>query len=176
MTLLAVGAIAACVGAPLLVDGLLPQAYRAALPFLPWLVLASVLNESCSLLNVGAYAGHHGYRVLAVNASGAAVALTGYSLLIQPFGVWGAIAATIAGHSARLALYLWSGRREAPIRYPWGLAVALAGLVVFLVVGVKLAPDAVIEAATISVGLAAFAAIAWRAARGAAALFGSQPA
>ncbi|RBP16101.1 O-antigen/teichoic acid export membrane protein [Roseiarcus fermentans] len=176
MTLLAVGAIGSCVVAPLMVNGMLPHAYRAALPFVPWLVLASVLNESCSLVNVGAYAGNHGLRVLAVNASGAAVALTGYALLIQPFGVWGAIAATIAGHSARLGLYLASGRRDAPIRYPLGLAAALAGLVVFLVAGVKLAPDALILCATISLGLVAFAVIAWRSGRGALALFGSQPA
>lgn len=176
MTLLAVGAIVSCVGAPLLVDALLPRAYRAALPFLPWLVLAAALNETCSLVNVGAYAGNHGLRVLGVNASGAAVALTGYALLIGPFGVWGAIAATIAGHSTRVALYLVSGRKDAPIRYPWKLAAALAGLVVFMVAGVRLAPGVVVEAAMISVGVAAFAALAWRAALGAQTLVRSQPA
>jgi O-antigen/teichoic acid export membrane protein len=176
MTLLAVGAVASCVGAPILVNTLLPHAYRAALPFLPWLVLASVLNESCSLVNVGAYAGHHGYRVLAVNAAGAAVALAGYFVLTQPYGVWGAIAATLAGQSTRFALYVVSGRRAAPIRYPWGLAAALAGLALFLVGGVKLAPDAIVLAVTISIGLVAFAAVAWRfAGRDAGELFRSQP-
>ena len=177
MTLLAAGAVASCVGAPLMVNTLLPHAYQAALPFLPWLVLASVLNESCSLVNVGAYAGHHGYRVLAVNTAGAAVALAGYIALIQPYGVWGAIAATVAGHSTRLALYLASGRRDAPIRYPWGLAAALVGAVALLVAGVKLAPDVVIAAVMILVGLAGFVAIVWRiAGRDAGALFRSQPA
>ena len=177
MTLLAVGAIVSCVVGPLLVGQLLPQAYRAALPFLPWLVLASALNESCSLVNVGAYAGHHGYRVLGVNTAGAAVALVGYIALTQPYGVWGAIAATVAGHTTRLALYIASGRREAPIRYPWGLVAALAGLVAFLIVGVELAPTTVFAAATISLGLAGFAAIVWRVARrDVGALLRSQPA
>jgi O-antigen/teichoic acid export membrane protein len=165
MTLLAVGAIASCVGAPLLVQGLLPQAYRAALPFIPWLVIASILNESCSLTNVGAYAGHHAYRVLGVNAAGAAVALTGYAILIHPYGVSGAIAATIAGQTVRLVLYLATGRRDAPIRYPLGLAAVLTGLVVFLVAGVRLASDGLLVTTTVSMGLVVFGAIVWRVAR-----------
>ncbi len=128
MTLLAAGAVASCVGAPLLVQTLLPHAYRAALPFLPWLVLASVLNESCSLVNVGAYAGHHGLsRPRGERGGSGRRPGRAMSRSPSPIGVWGAIAATLAGHVARLALYLASGRRDAPIRYPWGLAAALAG-------------------------------------------------
>ena len=140
-------------------------------------MLAAALNELCSLVNVGAYAGRHGYRVLGVNSAGAAVALAGYVALTHPFGVWGAIAATIAGHGARLALYLRLGRVDAPIRYPWGLAAALSGIVAFLVVGVKLAPSAAVAAPLISLGLAAFLAIIWRvAARDLGPLIRSQPA
>ncbi len=162
MTLLAAGAVISGVGAPVLVNLLLPHAYRAALPFLPWLVIAVALNETCSLVNVGAYAGNHGYRVLGVNSAGAAVALVGYIALTQPFGVWGAIAATIAGQSVRLALFLRFGRHDAPIPYPWGLATALTVVVAFLVIGVGLAPTAAIAAITISLGFTAFLAIAWR--------------
>ncbi len=177
MTLLAGGAVLSGVGGPVLVNALLPHAYRGALPYLPWLVLAAALNELCSLVNVGAYAGRHGYRVLGVNSAGAAVALAGYVALTQPFGVWGAIAATIAGHGARLALYLHLGRVDAPIPYPWRLAAALFGLVAFLVVGVKFAPTAVIAAPMILIGLSVFAAIVWRvAARDLGPLFRSQPA
>ena len=165
LTLLALGAIASCVGAPILVTGLLPHAYQGALPFVPWLVLASVLNESCSLTNVGAYAGHHGYRVLAVNTAGAAVALAGYVILIHPYGVSGAIAATIAGQATRLVLYLATGRRDAPIRYPWGLALALVGLVIALVAGIRITSNALLVTTTVSLGLVAFGVIVWRVAR-----------
>ncbi len=162
MSLLAIGAAVTCVGAPLLVQTLLPAAYRAALPYLPWLVLAAVLNELCSLLNVGAYARSNGYQVLAVNACGAAVALAGYVALTHPYGVWGAIAATIAGHFVRVALYVVVGRSAAPIQYPWGLAAALVALVAALVVGMRITSGPAASAALLAMAFIGVATLLWR--------------
>jgi O-antigen/teichoic acid export membrane protein len=162
MILLAAGAAATCIGAPLLVYGLLPSAYRAALPFLPWLVLAVSLNELCSLLNVGAYARSTGYQVLAVNTCGAAVALTGYILLTPTHGVWGAIAATIAAHCVRLTLYLVVGRSAAPIPYPLGLAGILFALVVALVLGMREASGAATSVFLVAAAAVALGYMIWR--------------
>ena len=162
MVLLAVGATVTCAGASLLVQGLLPVAYRAALPYLPWLVLAASLNELCSLLNVGAYARNTGYQVLTVNASGAAVALAGYTALTHSYGVWGAIAATIAGHCVRLGLYVVLGRRDAPIQYPWGVAAALSALVAVLVVGLRQASGPAVSSLVVGAALTGLALMIWR--------------
>jgi len=165
MMLLAAGAAVACFGAPLLVNGLLPNAYRAALPYLPWLVLASALNETCSLTNVGAYAGRHAYQVLGVNTAGAAVALIGYIFLTHPYGVWGAIISTLAGHVVRMTLYVVLGRRDAPIRYPWGLALTLLTLVALVFCGIQIAPTIISAAAIAFVGIVVFVALLWRVGR-----------
>lgn len=175
LVLLAAGALAACLGAPLLITYLAPPAYRAALEYLPYLALAAALNEICSLVNVGAYAERRGYRVLAVNGAGAAVALVLYALLTPRYGVWGAIVATLAGHTTRLGLYLALGRRSAPIAYPWPLAAALFVLVAGLVAGLRVAESPAAATGLLVFGLTAFACLAWRVARREApALFSGQ--
>jgi hypothetical protein len=45
------------------------------------------------------------------------VAVVGYIMLVPAHGVAGAIAATIAGHLARLICFIWHGRARAPIPY-----------------------------------------------------------
>jgi O-antigen/teichoic acid export membrane protein len=177
LVLLAAGVLAACVGAPLLLTILAPPVYRAALDYLPWLALCAALNEICSLVNVGAYAEHKGYRILAVNGAGAAVAFLLYALLTPHSGVWGAIEATLAGHATRLGLYLALGRRSAPIAYPWALAAELFVLVAGLVAGLRAAESVGFVAGVLVLGLGAFALLAWRVARrDAAPLFSGQPA
>ena len=140
----------------------MPTAYRAALPFLPWLVLAASLNELCSLLNVGAYARNTGYQVLAVNTCGAAVALTGYIALTPTHGVWGAIAATIAAHCVRLTLYVAIGRNAAPIPYPLGLAGILFALVAGLVLGMREASGAAVSVFLVAAAAVALGYMIWR--------------
>jgi len=135
MTLLGAGVAVACGGAPIVVDALFPPVYRGALVFLPWLAVAAGLNELCSLVNVGVYAARTSFGVFAVNGLGGAVALVGYVWLTPSHGVAGAIAATIAGQMARLALFLVIGQRVARIPYRWGcfamivtIDAALAGV------------------------------------------------
>jgi O-antigen/teichoic acid export membrane protein len=125
MALLGIGVAVVCGGAPLFIEALLPPAFKGALPYLPWLALIAALNELCSLTNVGAYASRHSFAVLTINGGGALVALAGYFLLVPHLGVYGAIAATIAGQTTRLGLYLAFGRRVAPIPYSWGVLAAV---------------------------------------------------
>src|SRR5690606_26948776 len=97
--LLAMGAIVVALAGPALIARLLPAAYAPATEHVAWLVLIVVMNEACSLLNVGSYMGRSGAAPLMVNAAGAAVALVGYVLFVPGYGVAGAIGATVAGHA-----------------------------------------------------------------------------
>jgi len=111
----------------------LPGAYREATLYLPVLVLIAGLNETATLINVGSFARSHGRDLLIVNGAGGLVALAGYAALVPLLGIEGAIAATVAGHLLRIALFLRLGRSAAPIIYPIGrvalLALFVAGLV-----------------------------------------------
>lgn len=129
---LSIGAIWVAIGVPPLIRIALPEAYHPAIEWLPWLIVIVAMNETSSLLNVSAYLGKTARPALVINASGAAVALAGYILLAPTWGVCGAIAATIAGHSIRLLAYVSHGMRHAPIPYNWTkmLIIALIALYV----------------------------------------------
>jgi O-antigen/teichoic acid export membrane protein len=137
------------IGGPAFIRLALPESYAAAAGFVPWLVLASVMNESASLLNVGVYARNTAWRVAAVNGAGAAVALALYALLIPRHGVDGAIAATLVAQAVRIAGFLWAGRAEAPIPYRV-VAMAAAAVGGLAVVGLAQA----IALPLVQVGLA----------------------
>ena len=114
---LAGAAATVAIGGPAFIRLALPASYEGAAVFVPWLVLASVMNESASLLNVGVYARRTAWRVAAVNGAGAVAALVGYALLIPRAGVDGAIAATLMAQAVRIAGFLWAGRVDAPVPY-----------------------------------------------------------
>ncbi len=137
--LLTLSALIVALAAPSFISAVFPDSYRKAIDYLPLLVLISVLNELCSLSNTGVYATDHGFRALAVNGIGAAAAMAGYAILIPAQGVMGAIEATVLAHLVRLALFLWFGRKAAPVAYPWGAAAVAVSLATASVV---LAPPA----------------------------------
>jgi O-antigen/teichoic acid export membrane protein len=95
---------------PMAVGLLTPEPYHAAAGWLPWLALAAALQLAGSLVNVRSYAQRTGILPSLVNASAAAVTLSGYLTLIPTYGVAGAIASTIAGLSVRLTLFLAADR------------------------------------------------------------------
>jgi O-antigen/teichoic acid export membrane protein len=142
-TILIAGASFAALALPLFIEFGLPQGYRAAIGYLPWLILASVLNELVSLSSGGAYMRRGGYEILIVNSVAAVVALAGYLVLIPSFGVAGAIAATLAAHLVRLVIFVLRARKTAPVPLftVASLLVALAALLPVLVAlqGVSLA-------------------------------------
>lgn len=123
---LSIGAIWVAIGVPPLIRIALPEAYHPAIDWLPWLILIVAMNETSSLFNVSAYLGKMTTPALVINTSGAAVALAGYILLTPTWGVSGAIAATIAGHSVRLIGYVLHGMRHAPIPYNWTRMLIIA--------------------------------------------------
>jgi O-antigen/teichoic acid export membrane protein len=116
---LSIGTIWVATGVPPLIRIALPEAYHPAIELMPWLILIVAMNETSSLFNVSAYLGKSAAPALVINGCGAAIALAGYILLAPAWGVSGAIAATIAGHSVRLLAYVLHGARHAPIPYNW---------------------------------------------------------
>lgn len=129
--ILTAGAAFTALAMPLFIHFGLPPAYAGALVYLPWLVAASVLNELVSLSSAAAYKRRAGYEVLAVNSAAACVALALYLALIPPFGIFGAIAATLAAHAVRLTLVVFRARDIAPVPLlsAPAIIVALTGLI-----------------------------------------------
>ena len=134
-TVLLSGAAFAALALPLFIQFGLPQGYRPAMIYLPWLILASVLNELVSLSSGGAYMRRGGYEILIVNSVAALVALIGYIVLIPTRGVAGAIAATLVAHLVRLAIFVIRARKTAPVPLfkASTLLVSLAALIPVLV-------------------------------------------
>jgi len=132
-TILLLGALGLCLVAPVFVQLALPAAYRGALDYLPWVVLICTLNESCTLLNAGTYARKTGFGVMAINSTAAIFTLVLYLLLIPPYGVTGAIAATILGHALRLGLYIAISQRSIYVPYPFVRIAVIALLAANLI-------------------------------------------
>jgi O-antigen/teichoic acid export membrane protein len=103
-SVLTLSALGVALAGPVLIHLALPPAYAGASFYLPFAVLVCFFNELNTLCNVGAYAKPNGLYVFGINATGAAVAVNGYALLVPHFGVSGVLAAMIAGHLVRLAL------------------------------------------------------------------------
>ena len=161
LAILCGGAVALHLVMPAFVRLALPDAYGHALHWLPWLIGAIVLNELVSLSNAGAYLGGHTFRVLAVNAAAAVVAIALYAVLIPQSGLAGAIAATLAAQVFRLGCFIALSRKNAPVPFasPAALLIVLAAVSPTLAVPHD-AGLAAAFAAAIAAPMLAFAALA----------------
>lgn len=117
--ILVISALGVCLAGPVFIQFTLPKGYAAASYLLPFIVVICVLNEVNSLCNAGTYARTDGLGVLGANLAGAIAALAGYVFLTAPFGVAGVITAMMMGQLVRLGVFLWSGRKLAPVPYPF---------------------------------------------------------
>jgi O-antigen/teichoic acid export membrane protein len=111
----------------------LPDSYAGSAIYLPWVVLLCALNEFSGFVSTAVYQSRFGFGALAINVIGALVAVLGYAILIAPYGVMGAVVATIIAQSARIALFVGAGRRIAAIPYAYGRMTVLALLAFGLV-------------------------------------------
>jgi O-antigen/teichoic acid export membrane protein len=109
------GAVFVFIAAPLFISYVLPQSYGQASLYIPLLIVVSLLNETATLMSLGAYRAKTGLPVLIINGTGALVALAGYMIFIPQFGIKGAIYATIIAHILRIVLYVLECRRVTPL-------------------------------------------------------------
>lgn len=138
IALLTLAAMGLSLAGPVAVHLLLPKSYEPTIQLLPLLILAQFLHHVTALSNVGIYARDNGYGVLAIDVSGAALAIVGYLVLVPQLGTTGAVLAMLIGNALRLGLYLRIGAKLAPIPYPWVAAIACGVVALFLV---QLAPQ-----------------------------------
>jgi O-antigen/teichoic acid export membrane protein len=129
------GALAVAVTGSLFITLALPPSYARAAVFL----------------------GHRTTGVMVINAAGAAIALTGYIVLVPHYGVAGAIAATLAGQSLRFILFALHGHKRAPIPYP---IPAIAWIVALALLAFAAAPPVSLVAVNVMWMIAALAIIA----------------
>ncbi|TCT06579.1 lipopolysaccharide biosynthesis protein [Aquabacter spiritensis] len=95
------GAMMVSLGGPLVIRLLTPPAYHPAILFIPWIALIYAIQETASLLELGSFLRKDGFVPLATNTFGAVIVVALYWLLIPPYGIAGAIAATLAAQTAR---------------------------------------------------------------------------
>jgi O-antigen/teichoic acid export membrane protein len=117
-------AVVTALGGPLLILLLTPAEYHSAAAYVPWLVLAFAAQEVGTFLNTGCYDRADGFASLGINLAAAGLIVVLYLLLIPPFGVAGAIAATIGAQGARSLLYHAVSQRRVRLEYP-GLRLTL---------------------------------------------------
>jgi O-antigen/teichoic acid export membrane protein len=127
--LLCAGA-ATALASPWLITLLAPPSYAPAQMMVPFLVLALVLQLLSSMANAGCYARNTSNLTMGITAIAAAITLALYLLLIPRMGVYGAIAATVAGQAVRLAMFAVISQRTVPLQWPLVRlsAVAAAGV------------------------------------------------
>jgi len=125
--------------APVFIHAFLPQTFIGAITLLPLLVVTQCLHAIAGMTEVGSYARETGYRVLMIDVVGAAVAITGFMLLIPTYGAYGAIGAVVIAQLVRISGYVIDGKALAPIHYRWwrGIIVAITATAF-----VSFAPDA----------------------------------
>lgn len=124
-------ASATAIAGPLVIQVLTPAPYHAAGALVPWIALTIALQSMGSLLNVGCYVGRTGLPSMMINGTAAMMAVGLYVVLIPPFGVWGAIAATIAAQTARCLLFLTVSQRR--VHLPLSVAPIFAPAMIALV-------------------------------------------
>lgn len=148
--------------APWLVRLLAPPSYVQAVPMVPFMVLAIVLQLLGNMANVGCYTRSTGALPMLVNGIAAAVALLLYLVLIPSFGVPGAIAATVVAQSVRFSVFAVLSQRTVPLTWPYGRLAALSVVAAGVAALPQFASPRVSVACLLGLGLISGAGIAGR--------------
>jgi len=109
---------------PAAITLLTPDAYHAAVVYVPALAALTVLHAASSIVNLGAYSGNNTYQPFLAEGATAAIAV-GLAVLLVPaiesrfagHGAWGAVAAGGAALLFRLAVIFSLAQRHAPVPY-----------------------------------------------------------
>jgi O-antigen/teichoic acid export membrane protein len=112
---------------------LTPPGFYGAASMVPWIAVAYLLRAlGAHVQSLFTLAGKPGLEAR-VNCVGSAACVAGYILLVPPFGVWGAIAATLVGFTVILIYGSMVARRVVPYTLEYGtlakIAISTAGAV-----------------------------------------------
>ncbi len=94
--------------------------FHGAAAFVPWLALAYLIRGMGSYWSNTFLLEKRPALVARTTWMGGAACLLAYALLIPPFGLWGAVAATLLGFSAMAAYAFWKSQRVRHFRYEYG--------------------------------------------------------
>ncbi|MEL6748494.1 MAG: hypothetical protein AAFO79_11890, partial [Pseudomonadota bacterium] len=111
---------------------------HGAIVYVPAVAILAALNSASHLVDTGCLRPERTTWPIRIDGVAAVVALVGYVSLIPILGAWGAIIATAAALSWRLAAYWYFGRRYAAIPYRLGASalVVTATLICTLAIAV----------------------------------------
>jgi O-antigen/teichoic acid export membrane protein len=137
--------------------------YHAAIDLIPWVVLAYVIRGSADFFRGVLYVAAKTAWDARATLAAAAVALTGYAVLIPAFSLAGAVAATILGF-ALLAVYSWNLARKAraiALDYVRLAKIYGAGAAVTAAVHAAGSAPPAVQAAAAAAGIAAYPLLLW---------------
>ena len=100
-------------GAPVLINWIMPESYQGAIFMLAGLVLAMALKELAELVNIGCLTGDRTEKQFYINIMSTTIGVAGMLMLGQHFGIHGVIAGLNLGYASKaLTLYLASQQVE----------------------------------------------------------------
>jgi O-antigen/teichoic acid export membrane protein len=105
--------------------------FAGAAPFLFYLMLSAVVGN-LYIFFLGMDISKHTRILGGINLGAGLLGAAACLVLVPPFGVWGAISATLLAGCSRLAAYAWHSQRRYPVdlHYGWPL-LAACGLLAF---------------------------------------------
>lgn len=124
--------------APVAIAWLTPPDYHAASRWVPALAAIAGLHAIINLMNVGCYTGRTTWLPMTINAAAAAIAITGYLILIPDHGIAGAIIATFVAQGIRLVAFFWASQHRSPIPHKFPALIAIGGAAIFAFIGTTL--------------------------------------
>ncbi|WP_271274200.1 lipopolysaccharide biosynthesis protein [Aliamphritea hakodatensis] len=145
------------VAGPIMVRLLTPAAYHGAIVYIPWLAALAAVHNITATLNFGAMSQRSTWRPAAIDCSAAALALTGYLLLIPLYQAWGAIMATSIALVSRCLVTLYISQQILPLPYPLRRLTLLAVISLLLI---SLTPQQPLSWSTLGIYPLIFAAFA----------------
>jgi O-antigen/teichoic acid export membrane protein len=123
------GAAGVTLGGPLLIQLLTSPGFYSASQYVGWLAVIASVQEAGALLEVGCYLRRDGLAPLLFQVVSGATAIALYFLLIPPFGVAGAIAATLVAQVVRTLLCYFISEVYVHLPYPF---IPLAAVTIVL--------------------------------------------
>lgn len=103
---------------PTIVRLLTPEAYHQSIQYIPWLAVLAAIHNMTSTLGFGAMSETTTVRPAIIDGIAAAIAIALYLLLIPVYHAWGAIMATTAALSLRLAVTYYVSQKALLLPYP----------------------------------------------------------
>jgi len=106
-------------GSPLVMELFIDANYRAALVYLPWLLLFLAIKQATDLINIGCYINKSTINVMYINFATAAVAFILCYILSGLYQVFGVLYALVLAQIFRAVTFYIISQRALPLKFAW---------------------------------------------------------